>query len=139
MEIVKIKKTYKEIISFVNLAHKYIDENKEAEKQTKLLFILQRLVKECGKVIDQYNDEIADIRIDFYTTDKDKNLIKDDKGNFCITAENQKKFNKAVRDKMDSITEAPSCIDKEMETIVKKLPFYYSEAFYGFVIPEEAI
>jgi len=128
-----MKKTFEEIIAFVEQANIYNESIKD--KQTKLSHAIKKVNGKVKEHFEQYNEEIGDIRIDNAAADSDGVLITTEKGAFRFTKDGLKAKNKADK-KLAAEWDKKSF---EVEAyIATDIPLDLSEdmrtAFSGFVI-----
>jgi len=126
----KVSKTYREIFELSHIIQGRIDIGKE----DKLTTVLKTFVKkQYTPAIDNYNEMIADFNIDFCSTDKDGNIIKDEKGGFVFTKENLKQRNAKVKELLEKTYE----FDTRFVEMPDNLTEEEKEAFSGLFTENE--
>lgn len=129
------KKTYTEILNYINGATKYLDENKDNH----LTYAIKKTRPAITKVVDKYNEELDEIERKHCTVTNDeyKTILKDEKGNFRFTPGKQGLRNKDVRALLNQEQEIPVHYTPE-DRIPANLSSFYRQLFEGFVIEPEA-
>ena len=69
---------------------------------TKLEHARNQTLKNASSFIESYNDKLEDLNIEFCSTDEKGNILRDAKGQFLFTKENQRALSKEVKKFMDS-------------------------------------
>ena len=69
---------------------------------TKLEHARNQTLKNASDFIESYNDKLEDLNIEFCSTDEKGNILRDAKGHFLFTKENQRALSKEVKKFMDS-------------------------------------
>jgi hypothetical protein len=68
---------------------------------TKLEHAKTQTLKKASPFIDAYNDKLEDIYIDFCSTDDRGNIIRDTRGQYIFTKDNQRSLAKELKKFMD--------------------------------------
>ena len=69
---------------------------------TKLEHARNQTLKNASAFIESYNDKLEDLNIEFCSTDEKGNILRDAKGQFLFTKENQRALSKEVKKFMES-------------------------------------
>ena len=85
--------TYEDLFTLVNLLGANIGE--QTTKGQKKLFKVYERVK---PLVDKYNEELQDLRLENASVDDKKNLIVDEKGGYTFTKEGTREFNKQAKE-----------------------------------------
>lgn len=125
-----MKKTNKEVIVFTNTANAIIKSDELKTKPfEKLKYALKKVTKSLKPIIEDYQDDLEDLRIDYCSVDADGNIINDEKGNYKFSKENTKKLKKAGKELFEKEVE----IKPHFVEIPKDVPEELVEVFSGFV------
>lgn len=132
--------TYKELQTFDNLATAYLkregyfDENGWTKKEpTKLVSNLKNVLKQAGKLFEEYKEKVEDLSIDHCLVDeKTKAILREANGAYKFEKEELKKFNTAVRELANSKVDIHIRITEGDWDLTDD----EKEAFNGIVIPE---
>lgn len=90
------KKKYKDLLVLINYLNLSVtDGTTIADKK------LQIFAKKIQIYLDQYNEKLEDIRLTNASTDKDDNLILDEKGGYKYSKEATKKVREEIRDLLE--------------------------------------
>src|SRR3990172_8221284 len=113
--IMKIQRTYLELINFNQVAAAYIEKNKEAEN--KLCSAIKQFSKQLKNIFENYNDERDNLQLNNCSVEeKTKVILKDDKGNRQFTIEAEKKLKKELKEllltKIECHARVPEGIDE---------------------------
>jgi hypothetical protein len=73
-----------------------------APSGTKLEHARNQTLKNAGPFIEAYNDKLEDLNIDYCSTDDKGNIIRDARGQYIFTKENQRALSKELKKFMDS-------------------------------------
>lgn len=126
----KHTKQYVDVFNFSNTASAYLKESKENFVTRAIEKIKPKLVK----IIDQYNEELDEIERKYcaITSDEYKTILRDEKGNFRFTPENQGKRNKEVTKLLYKEVEVPThFVEKDRLPVLDAVT---KGIFKGFVI-----
>ncbi len=127
---INMKKTYQQLINFLNFARPYVRQNAE---QTKFRYALERMDKRLKKILDDYADALNDLQISNAAEDDRGVLLTDDKGNFRYTKQGLLDRNKAQRDLLQKEIEVDPYYATELPP---ELSDAEKEICAGFVMPE---
>ena len=149
-----MKFTFKQILAFNEAANGLITRMGEYDRR-RLLYAVVKNQKKVKPIIDkfqkksteEFNELLADLNIEYASVDKDKNVIKDEKGRYSYTQENHKKLYREVAiltKKMDEKLEEEKLVEYDIEPyhctdIDVALTMTEEECFAGFVYPEELV
>lgn len=129
----KPKKTYADVLNFINAASVYAKESKE----NFLTRAIAKLRPALMKIVDSYNELLDDIDRKYCTVTNDdyKTILRDEKGNYRFTPENQGKRNKEVGKLLNTKVEIPVHIIAKDRT--PAVTAEQQTLFAGFVLPEQ--
>lgn len=83
---------------------------------TKLEHARNQTLKNAGPFIEAYNDKLEDLNIDYCSTDERGNILRDARGQYIFTKDNQRALSKELKKFMD----APLLIPFEITTTADK-------------------
>lgn len=69
---------------------------------TKLEHARNQTLKNASSFIEAYNDKLEDLNIDYCSTDEKGNIVRDTRGQYIFTKDNQRALSKELRKFMDS-------------------------------------
>ena len=126
-----MKITYEKLFQFNAIAGAYLQK----EQDTKLKYAINKVAKRLTKAFENYNEMVADIKRDHCYTEKDI-IVRDEKGEYKYTKENEKKMTKAVKDLINNEIEFEPYF---VLNIPEGLTEIEIESFEGIVLsPEHA-
>ena len=127
-----INKTRQEVLTFMQQAEIYRQNN---PKSTKFTYALGKLLKQANKINKETQEKLEDINYEYCKTDKNDVIMESDKGNLVYTKEGRISRDKAVRKLRDEEVE----IEPYYATKVPdNLTHSERDAFTDFVLaPEE--
>ncbi|MDZ7648484.1 MAG: hypothetical protein U5K54_15550 [Cytophagales bacterium] len=79
----------------------------QAPAGTKLEHAKNQTLKNASSFIEAYNDKLEDLNIDYCSTDEKGNIVRDTRGQYIFTKDNQRALSKELRKFMDSPMVAP--------------------------------
>lgn len=130
----KTKTTYENLFNFAFAAQSWLAGGKDRDK-TKLGYAITRMMPRVQKLQGKYNNGVEDINIDCCATDDKGIILRDEGGNYKFTKDGLKERNK----RRESLFESEIEIEPYFATDVPAdLTDLEREAFYGFIIREEA-
>jgi len=128
----KATKTYGEVFAFVNVATRWLKNNKE---ESKLRYAVKKVMKSLDSTLTGYQEKIEDINIEHCSETEDGIIRKDATGNFEYTKENLRKRNEAIRKLQTAkVPVTPFFTPVEEDASLSEVEL---EAFDGFVIKVE--
>lgn len=68
---------------------------------TKLEHARNQTLKNAGPFIEAYNDKLEDLNIDYCSTDERGNILRDARGQYIFTKDNQRALSKELKKFMD--------------------------------------
>ncbi len=74
----------------------------QAPAGTKLEHAKNQTLKNASSFIEAYNDKLEDLNIDYCSTDEKGNIVRDTRGQYIFTKDNQRALSKELRKFMDS-------------------------------------
>ncbi len=74
----------------------------QAPAGTKLEHARNQTLKNASSFIEAYNDKLEDLNIDYCSTDEKGNIIRDQRGHYIFTKDNQRALSKELKKFMDS-------------------------------------
>ena len=122
-----VNKTYSELFTFINVATKWLKDNKD---ESKLRYAVKKVMKSCDKLITSYQEKVEDLNIEHCSEDENGIIRKDAQGGFQFTKDNLRKRNAAMRKLQDEKVEVPSFFADHKDDLSDS----EVEAFTGFVI-----
>lgn len=136
----KKAQSYKELQRFDNLATAYLkregyfDENGWTKKEpTKLVSNIKNVLKQAGKLFEEYKEKVDDLSIDHCLVDeKTKAILREENGAYKFEKEELKKFNTAIRELANSKVDVHIRITEGDWDLTDD----EREVFSGIVIPE---
>ena len=93
-------KKQSEVNLFFRVAKELVElkSEKETKEDLRVKYALNKVSKSLKSSVDSFNEEKADLALDFCSVDSDKNVIIDEKGNYKFTPEKHKSFGKKVKE-----------------------------------------
>jgi len=79
----------------------------QASAGTKLEHAKNQTLKNASSFIEAYNDKLEDLNIDYCSTDDKGNIVRDARGQYIFTKDNQRALSKELRKFMYSETIVP--------------------------------
>ena len=95
----KMKKTNFDLFRFQKVTRELLANKDSIE--TKYGKAIYKQAKVIEKVLDNYNDELEDAKIEFCSVDKNGNIIKE-QGTYAYTRENAISLNKRVKEMLNT-------------------------------------
>jgi hypothetical protein len=74
----------------------------QAPAGTKLEHARNQTLKNASSFIEAYNDKLEDLNIDYCSTDEKGNIVRDPRGQYIFTKDNQRALSKELKKFMDS-------------------------------------
>jgi hypothetical protein len=74
----------------------------QAPAGTKLEHARNQTLKNASSFIEAYNDKLEDLNIDYCSTDEKGNIVRDPRGHYIFTKDNQRGLSKELKKFMDS-------------------------------------
>ncbi len=74
----------------------------QAPAGTKLEYARNQTLKNASTFIEAYNDKLEDLNIDYCSTDEKGNIVRDSRGQYIFTKDNQRALSKELKKFMDS-------------------------------------
>ena len=89
----------------------------QAPAGTKLEHARNQTLKNAASFIEAYNDKLEDLNIDYCSTDEKGNIVRDPRGQYIFTKDNQRALSKELKKFMESPMAIPfeitSTLDKK--------------------------
>lgn len=123
------KKSYKEIIVFLNTANAWLAQN---PKEGKFRYAVKKMVKRLESTADAYNEKTLDLSIENCSVDKDGLILKDAKGGYEFTKEQARKLATDRKALLAVVVDVDPYYAQELP---EGLSEEIQEVFEGFVIP----
>lgn len=79
----------------------------QAPAGTKLEHARNQTLKNAAAFIEAYNDKLEDVNIDYCSTDEKGNIIRDTRGQYIFTKDNQRALSKELKKFMDGLLIVP--------------------------------
>lgn len=93
-------KTYRELVELLEI-NRVVQSS--AKNRTRAIIKLGKIAEKLKFHAEEYNDKIAEIKLDLASVDKDGNLITNEKtGNYAYTKEAEKKFKERAKELLDT-------------------------------------
>ena len=90
--------TYKQLLELVNnLNNETVNQQVKGE-DTKVSQKLGKIAKKLTKYVDEYNEQVEEIRIDNASTDDKGVILKEEKGGYKFSKEGLKKVMKQIKE-----------------------------------------
>lgn len=90
--------TYKQLLELVNNLNQETVNQQVKGEDTKVSQKLGKIAKKLTKYIDEYNEQIEEIRIDNASTDDKGVILKEEKGGYKFSKEGLKKVMKQIKE-----------------------------------------
>ncbi len=74
----------------------------QAPAGTKLEHARNQTLKNASSFIEAYNDKLEDLNIDYCSTDEKGNIVRDPRGQYIFTKDNQRALSKELKKFLDS-------------------------------------
>lgn len=111
--------------------------NQQKNKESKFLYALRKVKKKVKRIVEDYTDELNELRVSFASVDeKTKNILTKENGSFEFTSDQHKILAKKLREAGRVEVEIEHHFVKE-EDLPDDLPYSYQEIFTDFVIKDE--
>lgn len=130
-------KKQSEINLFFRVAKELVERKteKETKEDLRVKYALNKVSKSLKSSVESFNEEKADLALDFCSVDSDKNVIIDEKGNYKFTPEKQKSYGKKVKELLGK--------EVEVKPHFVRIPEGFSpsavDLFTGFIFSEEEV
>lgn len=129
----KTTKTYREVLGFNTAALQWQKKSPvNVNKLTGFQYAIGRVMKSCGRFVEEFNDKQMDINVDAASEDEKGNILIV-AGNTVFTKEASKSRNAKVRELLDAKIEVDVHFAKVIPDDLTALEI---QAFEGFVIRE---
>jgi transcriptional regulator of heat shock response len=90
--------TYKQLLELVNNLNNETVNQQVKGQDTKVSQKLGKIAKKLTKYVDEYNEQIEEIRIDNASTDDKGVILKEEKGGYKFSKEGLKKVMKQIKE-----------------------------------------
>lgn len=90
--------TYKQLLELVDNLNFETRKHQIKGEETKTSEKLGKIAKKLTKYVDEYNEQVEEIRIDNASTDEKGVILKDDKGNYKFSKDGLKNVMKQVKE-----------------------------------------
>jgi hypothetical protein len=90
--------TYKNLLELVNNLNNEVVNQQVKGQDTKISQKLGKVAKKLEKYINEYNEQVEEIRIDNASTDDKGVILKEEKGGYKFSKEGLKKVMKQVKE-----------------------------------------
>jgi hypothetical protein len=118
-------------VNFTSTAVQYLANNKF---QNKLTYALSRMIKQLKPIIEEFNEELEDVRIELASTDKNGNLIiNKDTNNYVFTPDNTKKVKEKIKELREKTVKVKPYITTSIPT---DLELVWYQHFIPFVLED---
>lgn len=130
-------KKQSEVNLFFRVAKELVElkSEKETKEDLRVKYALNKVSKSLKSSVDSFNEEKADLALDFCSVDSDKNVIIDEKGNYKFTPEKHKSFGKKVKELLEKEVE----VNPHFVTIPQGFSPSAVELFTGFIFSAEEV
>jgi hypothetical protein len=129
-------KTYLELIAFTNAGRNYLQQHND--RDNKLCVAIRSVLKQAGKILDEYNERLSDCQLDNCVVDEaTKIILKDEKGHLRFTVEGQKRVNKFQRELLEKEVFIEQRIKPGHLDLISSLTPDEKEIFGGIIIPSQ--
>jgi len=136
--------SYRKLLNFsqiINQRQAVINASgKKTKEELKFLYAIKRVSPQFTKIQEDIQDKLADLDIDFASTEKkgnDEVLIVDDKGNYMYTKEKRKAWKDARNELFDN--ETIDITPYFTTGIPKDLSDYELEVYSGIIVDPEDV
>ena len=89
---------YKQLLELVNNLNNEIINNQVKEQDTKVSQKLGKIAKKLEKYVNEYNEQVEEIRIDNASTDDKGVILKEEKGGYKFGKDGLKKVMKQIKE-----------------------------------------
>lgn len=89
---------YKQLLELVNNLNNEIINHQVKEQDTKVSQKLGKIAKKLEKYVNEYNEQVEEIRIDNASTDDKGVILKEEKGGYKFGKEGLKKVMKQIKE-----------------------------------------
>ena len=89
---------YKQLLELVNNLNNEIINHQVKEQDTKVSQKLGKIAKKLEKYINEYNEQVEEIRIDNASTDDKGVILKEEKGGYKFSKDGLKKVLKQIKE-----------------------------------------
>lgn len=89
---------YKELLELVNNLNNEIINHQVKEQDTKVSQKLGKIAKKLEKYVNEYNEQVEEIRIDNASTDDKGVILKEEKGGYKFGKDGLKKVMKQIKE-----------------------------------------
>lgn len=125
-------RTILDLITFVNTANDFLGKH---PAESKFAYALRKVVKQCAKVHNEYQEELTELGVEHCAVDKDGVILREADGSLRFTKEGLKKRNVAQK----ALVEKPRTVTPYLaKDVPVDITGAQREAFAGFVLPEDA-
>lgn len=132
----KIKRTNLEMLTFVQVANQYLNNNKE--NQTKLYKSVESVLKQCKPLIEEYNEKLSEINLENCLVDeRTKKVLVDANGNYEFTKESLKAKQKQIKELLKEEVVLHQRYLKENDELIDTLDGTEKEVFSELVISKQ--
>ena len=90
--------TYKQLLELVNNLNNETVNQQVKGQDTKVSQKLGKIAKKLTKYVDEYNEQVEEIRIDNASTDDKGVILKEEKGGYKFSKEGLKKVMKQIKE-----------------------------------------
>jgi transcriptional regulator of heat shock response len=88
----------KQLLQLVNNLNNEISNHQVLSEETKISQKLTKIAKKLEKYVNEYNEQVEEIRIDNASTDDKGVILKDEKGNYKFSKEGLKNVMKQIKE-----------------------------------------
>lgn len=89
---------YKQLLELVNNLNNEIINHQVKEQDTKVSQKLGKIAKKLEKYVNEYNEQVEEIRIDNASTDDKGVILKEEKGGYKFSKDGLKKVMKQIKE-----------------------------------------
>lgn len=89
---------YKQLLELVNNLNNEIVNHQVKEQDTKVSQKLGKIAKKLEKYVNEYNEQVEEIRIDNASTDDKGVILKEEKGGYKFSKDGLKKVMKQIKE-----------------------------------------
>lgn len=128
----KVKRTYLEMFTFINVASNYI---KNTPEETKLKKCVENVIKQCKPLVEDYNEKLSEINLKHCLVDeKTKKVLVNTEGGFEYTKEALSAKNKEVQELLKQEIVLHARVLPENNDLIETLDSTEKEVFSELVI-----
>lgn len=128
--------TNKQLIRFFQTAQAYLNSSKD---NTKLTYALRKVMKRVEPAIEEYNEELQDVRAENAATDPNTGtFLEGSNGSFKYTQDGLKKLNAKTKELLKKTINLPGA-SHYVEVLPPDLHQEFVDAFVGFVIDPDRV